>query len=39
LIKPFDSYGTDLSNSINGSISGAASGFIVTPLDVIKTKQ
>ena len=26
-------------NSVNGSIAGATSGFLTTPLDVLKTRQ
>lgn len=28
-----------LVNSVNGSIAGATSGFLTTPLDVLKTRQ
>jgi hypothetical protein len=28
----------DYSNGLNGSLSGAISGFLVTPMDVLKTR-
>ncbi len=38
-LRLFPSLPEDYANGLNGSIAGAVSGFIVTPMDVLKTRQ